>query len=140
MRVEWVRLKARADRWSEEEELLQEEMRCVLRYFEWKARWWREQMLRVPSEAPALTDGLRAYAEKQASLFNSLAVRFAARWAKYFEKEGLTAEWIERYRAQVQQRDQQVLQETDDGDDNASDEDDVEDASAGIVPDDMYDL
>ena len=37
MRAEWAQTKARADRWSEEKQLVQEEMRRVLAYFQWKA-------------------------------------------------------------------------------------------------------
>ena len=40
MRVEWTKTRARAERWSEEVILLNEEMQHILRYFEWKAGWW----------------------------------------------------------------------------------------------------
>ena len=43
MQVEWSKSKARAERWREEVILLSEEMRRVLVYFEWKARWWMIQ-------------------------------------------------------------------------------------------------
>jgi len=36
MRCEWVKSKARADRWNEEVLLIKEEMQRVLVYFEWK--------------------------------------------------------------------------------------------------------
>ncbi|RDX44815.1 hypothetical protein OH76DRAFT_1328515, partial [Lentinus brumalis] len=40
LRVEWCKARARAQRWTEECELLQEEMRRVLQYHEWRADWW----------------------------------------------------------------------------------------------------
>lgn len=43
VKVEWARSQARAERWREEVMLLQEEMRRVIAYFRWKARWWCEQ-------------------------------------------------------------------------------------------------
>ena len=39
MHTEWARSRARAARWGEEVELLGEEMRRVIEYFEWKAKW-----------------------------------------------------------------------------------------------------
>ena len=45
MRVEWGKARARAHRWTEETVLLQEEMRRVVAFFEWKARWWRCQAI-----------------------------------------------------------------------------------------------
>ena len=39
-RHEWMTCRARADRWKEEEELLQEEMRRVVVYLDWESRSW----------------------------------------------------------------------------------------------------
>ncbi|KAF8223543.1 hypothetical protein L208DRAFT_1078317, partial [Tricholoma matsutake] len=38
--VEWVKAQVRAERWWEEVILLEEEMRRVLEFCQWKARWW----------------------------------------------------------------------------------------------------
>jgi hypothetical protein len=43
VRVEWCKARARAMHWSEEVELLQEEMRRVLQFFGWQATWWDSQ-------------------------------------------------------------------------------------------------
>ncbi|KAG2028626.1 hypothetical protein BDR03DRAFT_818726, partial [Suillus americanus] len=40
VRVEWCKSRARALRWAEEVDLLQEEMRRVLQFFNWQANWW----------------------------------------------------------------------------------------------------
>ncbi|KAF7367949.1 hypothetical protein MSAN_00860000 [Mycena sanguinolenta] len=42
IRVEWMKAHARADRWREELILVEEEMRRVLEFCAWKARWWHE--------------------------------------------------------------------------------------------------
>ncbi|KAG1814844.1 hypothetical protein EV424DRAFT_1473281 [Suillus variegatus] len=39
LHVEWCKARARAHRWEEEVQLLCEEMRHVLSFFEWQARW-----------------------------------------------------------------------------------------------------
>jgi len=45
MRVKWAKTHARANRWQEEVILLMEEMRHVVVYLDWKALWWRTQVL-----------------------------------------------------------------------------------------------
>jgi hypothetical protein len=43
LRVEWCKGRARALRWTEEVQLLMEEMRRVLVFLEWKAAFWEER-------------------------------------------------------------------------------------------------
>ncbi|KAL0952230.1 hypothetical protein HGRIS_006520 [Hohenbuehelia grisea] len=50
-RVQWCQSRARAMRWSEEAELLQEEMCRVSRFFDWHAGWWLEQQGSVLGDA-----------------------------------------------------------------------------------------
>jgi hypothetical protein len=40
MRTEWATGSSRVRRWSEEVELLQEEMVCAIAFFSWKEGWW----------------------------------------------------------------------------------------------------
>jgi len=40
MWVEWAKVRARMSRWQEELLLVQEEMRWVIAYHEWRAGWW----------------------------------------------------------------------------------------------------
>ena len=40
MRVQWTTSHARMERWAEEVELLQEEMRQVVMFLEWKSENW----------------------------------------------------------------------------------------------------
>ncbi|KAG1798028.1 hypothetical protein EV424DRAFT_1475028 [Suillus variegatus] len=61
VRLEWCKARARAHRWSEEVELLLEEMRQVLVFLKWQGAWWKERMnLRMLDSAPA-QEGLTAY-------------------------------------------------------------------------------
>ncbi|KAG2028676.1 hypothetical protein BDR03DRAFT_813922, partial [Suillus americanus] len=70
-RVNWLKAKARYDRWNEELTLVQHEMF-------WTVSWFRTQEARWRARADESTkDGHKAYAEKQASM-----------WAE-FSAEGL---------------------------------------------------
>ncbi|KAH9916110.1 uncharacterized protein BXZ73DRAFT_53996, partial [Epithele typhae] len=99
MKYEWARSKARADRWSEEAQLLEEEMRRVIEYFEWKSGWWRKQGGRRVTDDAVLAMGLSVYAEKQAAIFTGLATRCATKWLPYLTtRPGKTVpSWTERY-------------------------------------------
>jgi hypothetical protein len=93
MRVEWAKSKARADRWQEEITLLTEEMRRVLRYFEWKASWWRTQQDRRSQASVDVRDGVAAYAQKQTTVVNKLARSFASKWYPTLIANGLPTDW-----------------------------------------------
>ena len=81
MRVQWCRTRARAMRWSEEVLLVHEEMRRVLDYMSWFVNWWTSHAV-VPSitHDPYLSEGLTAYAAKQADLKLSLRNHFKMMW------------------------------------------------------------
>ncbi|KAJ8593477.1 hypothetical protein M405DRAFT_705554, partial [Rhizopogon salebrosus TDB-379] len=80
VRVEWCKARARAMRWSEEVELLQEEMRRVLQFFSWQATWWDNQKERRFVEFTEEHDGLRAYAARQGSLRRDFHRNFSRLW------------------------------------------------------------
>jgi hypothetical protein len=69
-------------RFTEEVELLQEEMEHVLRYLKWQEDWWIAKGLgtgwRDLTEARA--EGLHAYVEHQAILHRSLREHFSTLW------------------------------------------------------------
>jgi hypothetical protein len=88
LRCEWVKSKARADRWNEEVQLVKEEMRRVLAFLEWKAAWWTEEGGRDLDVRPDIADGIRAYAAKQAHINRALACSFKTRWESAFETQG----------------------------------------------------
>lgn len=81
MRVEWAQCVARADRWGEEVVLLQEEMRRVVQFLEWRSSdWLSKAVSRASTVTPVVLAGLSAYAHKQGSIFHNLAIRFSQRW------------------------------------------------------------
>ncbi|KAG6914287.1 hypothetical protein DXG01_001266 [Tephrocybe rancida] len=81
IRLEWLKARACAERWREEVILLDEEMRRVLVYTEWRASWWDEQASCNPTESPSLLEGLQAYAAEQAAIERSWLVSWAPKWA-----------------------------------------------------------
>lgn len=88
MRAEWAKTRARARRWSEEVALLQEEMRRVLTYFDWKAAWWRSQGPRYTAVNLDIRSGLCAYAEKQCAMYKQLALKYREHWRPLLAANG----------------------------------------------------
>jgi hypothetical protein len=82
LRVEWCKSRARAMRFMEEVELLQEEMERVVRFLEWQEDWWHAKGLCMGREGvtEASAEGLHAYAERQAALHRSLQAHFTTLW------------------------------------------------------------
>lgn len=97
LRAEWAKMLARRDRWEEEYLLVQEEMRRVIVYLMWKAEWWKEQGSRRVSDDAGLVEGLLAYAERQARLFETLAESCAQTWKTALQKEGITPSWLDLF-------------------------------------------
>ncbi|KAI6142305.1 hypothetical protein EDD17DRAFT_1711602 [Pisolithus thermaeus] len=81
MRIEWCKARARANRWTEEVELLMEEMRRTDQFLKWHASWWTERINILPVTDNSLAEGLIAYAHRQASLRHSLKDRFHSMWS-----------------------------------------------------------
>ncbi|KAJ7494558.1 hypothetical protein B0H11DRAFT_1716969 [Mycena galericulata] len=86
IRIEWTKARARADRWQEEVILLEEEMRRVLEFCAWKARWWDQRVAPARGEGrapitPELAEGLRAYALAQAARERAWGQVWTAKWA-----------------------------------------------------------
>jgi hypothetical protein len=136
LRSEWTKAKARRDRWDEEWQLVQEEMRRVVAYLEWRASWWRQQGRR--RKASKDTDegtmlGHRAYAEKQAASLLALARHSASLWIPALAKEDIVPDWAKRYNgAEKSQADASLTSQMDV--DKVADDEDPEN------PDDTEDL
>ncbi|KAJ7815837.1 hypothetical protein B0H13DRAFT_2242544 [Mycena leptocephala] len=86
IRIEWMKARARADRWREEVMMVEEEMRRVLAYCVWKANWWgdRAEPTRAPGRQPLtaeLAEGLRAYSLEQRHRETQWTVQWGAKWA-----------------------------------------------------------
>ncbi|KAH6903662.1 hypothetical protein BKA70DRAFT_1227593 [Coprinopsis sp. MPI-PUGE-AT-0042] len=96
MRSEWARSRARKDRWCEEYLILQEEMRRVVAYLIWKAKWWESQStLRaatLDSDSSVLS-GVSAYAQKQGSLLRRLAEATVRLWSPPLATMGVVIDW-----------------------------------------------
>ncbi|KAJ7683625.1 hypothetical protein B0H14DRAFT_3535080 [Mycena olivaceomarginata] len=80
LRVEWAKAWARMCQWTEEVDLLREEMRRVPILLRHKAAWWME-CHQPPGFEGEHAEGASAYATRQAGLYNNLAASFEALWA-----------------------------------------------------------
>jgi hypothetical protein len=68
-------------RWSEEVQLLQEEMRRVLAFLKWQSEWWGKRGGDLSHVVdPFIKEGMIAYRERQASLRLALRERFQNLW------------------------------------------------------------
>jgi hypothetical protein len=79
LRVEWCKARARAMRWGEEVELLQEEVRRVLCFMRWHADWWHKKKTIFYDD-----EGLNTYAGRQAQLREDLTACFKKMWEAHF--------------------------------------------------------
>ena len=97
MRTEWAQTRARMCRWSEELLIIQEEMRRVLAYFEWKSSWWLEQANRRTGTESSVQSGVMAYAHKQSTLCLRMAARCAEHWLPVMKNHGIVPIWSGNY-------------------------------------------
>jgi hypothetical protein len=79
--MEWRKARTCAAQWSEEVELLAEEMRRVLAFLEWQGNWWLERTALRPLEKITEQEGLHAYAYCQAALRFAMRNSFQAHWS-----------------------------------------------------------
>ncbi|KAF8144857.1 hypothetical protein K438DRAFT_1992419 [Mycena galopus ATCC 62051] len=82
LRIEWAKTRARAWRWTEEVDLLEQEMHRVLEFLKWRAGWWIALKDQRPSVMvdEILQEGFTAYARRQSDIQRNLAKRFAGNW------------------------------------------------------------
>ncbi|KAK0438380.1 hypothetical protein EV421DRAFT_1714308, partial [Armillaria borealis] len=81
LRIEWCKARARMLWWEEEIQLLDEEMRRVISFADWKARWWSERAELRPDASPELQEGLKAFALEHAISEGCKKARVAEKWA-----------------------------------------------------------
>lgn len=74
-------------------------MRRCLEFLDSKAQWWRAQASRRLVEDVDILSGLKAYSEKQALLFESLAFDFASNWLTVIDDCGLPSPttWADKF-------------------------------------------
>ncbi|KAJ7858652.1 hypothetical protein B0H14DRAFT_3085047 [Mycena olivaceomarginata] len=80
LRLEWAKTRARAWRWTEEVDLVEEEMRRVLAFLQWKEKRWLDLADERHDIDDVLREGLVAYARRQARIQRDLHVRFEGNW------------------------------------------------------------
>ncbi|EIM80065.1 uncharacterized protein STEHIDRAFT_68684, partial [Stereum hirsutum FP-91666 SS1] len=91
VRVEWLKARARAQRWEEEVRLLRVEMERTLVTFSHMSTWWegrteRTEALAGENQDPEvsveqeLKEGLLAYAGEHADMYLGLREAFEERW------------------------------------------------------------
>ncbi|KAJ7108379.1 hypothetical protein C8R43DRAFT_1091876 [Mycena crocata] len=68
LRIEWAKARARRLRWCEEVDLLEEEMRRILKFFTWWSGWWTSLIGQREPVSDAQSEGETAYASRQAAL------------------------------------------------------------------------
>lgn len=137
LRIEWAKARARSMRWSEEVDLLEEEMRRVLQFLTWRAGWWDSQSDRRGLEEGAQCEGEAAYAARQAAVQRSLHDSFVVKWAPLPEliRRGRAGESV----GDVEDKweDSEMGSTTGDDGDDEDDEDlgNVDDEDVGPAPD-----
>ncbi|KAH7903201.1 hypothetical protein BJ138DRAFT_975570, partial [Hygrophoropsis aurantiaca] len=80
VRVEWCKARARKLRWSEEVDLLRKEMHRVQCFLQWRIKWWLSRSCIWPGLDQQVTAGLKAYALRQANLYQNIAESFKNKW------------------------------------------------------------
>ena len=95
MRVEWVKARARMMRWKEELMIVQEEMRRVIVYQQWRAAWWKER--NSFHSDPAIASGISGYAHKQAAICLQMAEQCAVYWLPHLKEKGIVCSWASDY-------------------------------------------
>jgi hypothetical protein len=101
IQAHWARCQARAERHEEEVQLTVEEMRRTVAFFQWKSGWWltlqdAHGKSTVPPD-PQVQHGLRAYANRQASMYSSLATTYVNHWRRFLVQHSLGLEWLKLY-------------------------------------------
>jgi hypothetical protein len=79
-RVNWLKAKARFDRWKEELFLVKNEMQWTMLWFQNEANVWKE---RSEMEDDDLPKGHKAYALKQQKLWNEFLTKSSERFKLY---------------------------------------------------------
>ncbi|KAK7022540.1 hypothetical protein R3P38DRAFT_3539761 [Favolaschia claudopus] len=126
VRIEWAKTRARAMRWAEEVDLLEEEIRRIDQFLRWRADWWASQVgRRSLPEGPQL-EGETAYALRQASIQRMLAAEFAEEW------KGL-GDLIRRGRAGELEEEEPGESEDDEGSESGEEDEPISMLPAGTI-------
>ena len=80
VRVEWSKAYQRVCRWTEEVEILKEEMQRTPITLRKAAADWTERQHPIDETSDEHTEGANAYASRQAALYSRLATHFEEKW------------------------------------------------------------
>lgn len=101
VRIEWCKAQARAKRFEEEVELVVEEMRRTLAYFEWKACEWERHATTPPLGCQAIDKttaaGITSYAYKQANVQREMVKVFIDDWHELLKENALGSYWLDEW-------------------------------------------
>ncbi|KAF7346849.1 hypothetical protein MSAN_01824100 [Mycena sanguinolenta] len=118
VRIEWAKTRARAMRWAEEVDLLEEEMRRVKDFLRWRSEWWTARVDGRQPPAGPQREGEAAYATRQAAICATMAAEFTKEW------EAL-AGLIRRGRAGVLVEEEEVEEEAEEEDSDSGEEEEA---------------
>ena len=103
LRVEWCKAQERATRYEEEVQLVAEEMRRTLVFFEWLACQWEDRATTPSMSGPgvegAVVAGTSAYAHKQAVVYSKMVDVFVNDWYGHLKTKSLGSSWLQCYRS-----------------------------------------
>jgi hypothetical protein len=100
MRTEWCKATARAQRFEEEVEIVVEEMRRTLAFFEWAAADWERRAkdrIGEPRMDDYVANGLVAYSARKAAHFRQLIAVFIQDWYHPLDRKSLGSSWLKNY-------------------------------------------
>jgi hypothetical protein len=92
LRVEWLKSRARANRWKEEIQLVEEEMRRSLEFCKYLHSWWLQQASFRTANSSHLQEGLRAYASEMADKEDRRRMAWGLTWATIRERAKMVLE------------------------------------------------
>jgi hypothetical protein len=87
--VEWLKCRAHANRWKEEVQLVEEEMRRALDFSRWLSCWWIQQATVRTVITGNLQEGLIAYAAEMADMENCHSNSWRRTWQSIRERAEL---------------------------------------------------
>ena len=94
LRVEWLKCRARANRWKEEIQLVEEEMRRSLEYGQYLHSWWLQRPSFRTTNSFHLQEGLLAYAAEMADMEDRRGISWGFTWATIRERAKMILEKI----------------------------------------------
>ncbi|KAF9032545.1 hypothetical protein BDZ89DRAFT_948234 [Hymenopellis radicata] len=101
--MEWLKSRARSNRWTEEVNVLEEEMRRIPVTLEERAIWWDARRESENTELGAdIKEGIRAYAAQQAATQRTLVGAFRAIWEAGGIEVDEAEDWNETNEAEEQ--------------------------------------